>query len=301
MRFGIMAMQLDALIPSGSQDISPEQVMVNLLGLDHAGLARDLAERGFDPIELNGDLAMLLPHTFAPAAIEGLSALKEELGVRFTVHLPLWSIEPSTLATPVRQGSVEALIQSIQVTRPLEPEMYVLHATGALAAEFYRMRIPEIARAVLMRQFQNAARESIRTILTQTGLPSRMLAIETIEFPFDLTLELAEEMDLSICFDTGHVLVGFSGPVDFFGALERCLPRLGEVHLHDGPWYGPQMQIGYGKDHQPLGSGDLDTSRLLDRLTQAGYQGPIVFELQAAEALASLDVIRALRPGLVAP
>lgn len=301
MRFGIMAMQLDALIPSGSQDISPEQAMVNLLWLDHAGLARDLVEKGFDPIELNGDLAMLLPHTFAPTAIEGLSALKEELGVRYTVHLPLWSIEPSTLATPVRQGSVEALIQSIQITRPLEPEMYVLHATGALAAEFYRMRIPEIARAVLMRQFQNAARESIRTILTQTGLPSRMLAIETIEFPFDLTLELAEEMDLSICFDTGHVLVGFSGPVDFFEALERCLPRLGEIHLHDGPWYGPQMRIGYGKDHQPLGRGDLDTGRLLDRLTQAGYQGPIVFELQAAEALASLDAIRALRPGYVAP
>ncbi len=298
MRFGIMAMQIDALVPAG---ISPQNAMAQIAAFDHAGHVRRLAARGFNPIELGGDMVLFFPHAFATPAIEHLAGLRSETGLGYTVHLPLWSVEPSTPLTPVRQGSVRAVVDSIRATLPLEPEVYVLHSTGALAAEFYRMRIPELARGLALRQFQNGARESIKTILAETGLPSRKLAIETIEFPFEMTLELAEELDLSICFDTGHVLVGFSGPVGLFDALERCLPRLGEVHLHDGPWQGPEMRIGYGKDHQPLGAGDLDLPRFLDRLAAAHYTGPLVFELRTEEALASLDLIRSLRPDALQP
>ncbi len=174
--------------------------------------------------------------------------------------------------------------------------MYVLHATGALAAEFYRMNLPDIAKNLLLRQFQGNATDSLRTILAETGIPSRKLAIETIEFPFELTLEVAEELDLSLCLDTGHVLVGFSGPIEIFDALEQCLPRLAEIHLHDGPWQGSEMNIGYGKDHQALGKGDLNVGHFLDRLDEAKFSGPVIFELTVAQALASLDVIRSLRP-----
>lgn len=297
MRFGIMDMQIGALIPAG---LSPQNAAAHIAGFDHAGLVEELAAHGFDPIELGGDLVLFMPQTFSPSAIERLAALKEARGLSYTVHLPLWSVEPSTPLTPVRQGSLRALIECIEATRPLQPEVYVLHATGALAAEFYRMRLPEPARALILRQyFQGSARESLKALLAETDIPGRRLAIETIEFPFDLTLELAEELDLAVCLDTGHVLVGFSGPVGLFDALERCLPRLAEIHLHDGPWQGPERRIGYGKDHQPLGHGDLDVGRLLDRLTEAGFDGPIIFELTVEEALASLEVIRALRPNAV--
>jgi len=296
MRFGIYAFQLDALIPPG---LSAPEVMAHIAGFEHANLIRPLIDNGFDPIELGGDLAIFLPQTYSPPAIEKLVALKAETGVSYTLHLPLWSLEPSTLQTPVREGSVQALVDCIRATRPLEPEVYVLHATGALAAEFYRMRLPEIAKSLILRQFQGEARESLKTILTKTGLPSRRLAIETVEFPFELTLELADELDLSMCLDTGHVLVGFSGQIELFDALEQCLPRLAEVHLHDGPWQGPEQKIGYGKDHQPLGQGDLDVARFLERLVAANFDGPIIFELSLEGALDSLDVIRSLRPELL--
>ena len=292
MRFGIMAMQIDSLVPSG---LPPENLLAHIAGFDLANLSRSLAEKGFNPVELSSDLASLLPQTFDTPAIERLAALKVELGLTYTVHLPLWSVEPSTPLAPVRLGSVKAIIDAIQATQLLEPEVYVLHATGALAAEFYRMRMPEAARSLLLRIFQEEARLSLQAILAETGLTSRKLAIETIEFPFDLTLELAEQLDLSMCLDTGHVLVGFSGPIDIFEALERCLPRLAEIHLHDGPWQGPEKNIGYDQDHQPLGKGDLDVGRLLDRLASAGYQGPLVFELRVEEALASLEIVRAIR------
>ena len=262
MRFGIMAMQMKALIPAG---LSPQEMVGYIGSFDHAKLVRDLHAQGFDLIELGGDLSMFMPQTFAPPAIERLAALKAELGLAYTVHLPLWSVEPSTPLTPVRHGSTQAMIDVIKATQPLEPEAYVAHATGALAAEFYRMRLPEMGRALLMRQFQGGALESLATILAETGIPSRKLAIETIEFPLDLTLEMAEKLDLSLCLDVGHVLSGFSGDVDFFDAVELCLPRLLEVHLHDSPIPASQEAIVYGGDHAVLGTGDLDLARFLDR------------------------------------
>jgi len=296
MRFGIMTMQREDLIPSG---LSLEETLAYIVDLDHADLARRLFSHGFDPIEIGGDMPLFLPHTLTPPAVQRLAELKEQTGLSYTVHLPLWSVEPSTPLAPVRGGSVRALTDAIQATRILEPEVYVLHATGALAAEFYRMDLPPVAQTFILRQFQGHARASIQTILAETGIPSRQLAIETVEFPFDLTLELAEELDLSICLDIGHVLVGFSGPWDLFEVLERCLPRLSEIHLHDGPWQGPEREIGYGQDHQPLGQGDLEVGRLLDRLVEAGFDGPIILELTLEEALASMEVIRSIRPNLL--
>jgi sugar phosphate isomerase/epimerase len=106
----------------------------------------------------------------------------------------------------------------------------------------------------------------------------------------------AETLDLSICLDTGHLLAGYSGPVDFFESVDLCLPRLAEVHLHDSPSYLKTGEIMYGQDHSSLGSGDLKTGEFLDRLNQAEFQGLIIFELQQAEARQSLRLIEDLRP-----
>ena len=291
MRFGIMAMQIGALIPSGGR---PEDLLAHAIGFDHAGLVRQLHGQGFNPIELGGDLSLFIPHAFAPQTVERLVALKQEAGVTYTVHLPLWSVEPSTPLAPVRLGSVKALVDIIRATQALEPEVYVLHATGALAAEFYRMRLPPGAKGVLLRGFQAGARASIQQILAETGIAGRKLAVETIEFPFDLTFELAEDLDLSICLDTGHVLSGFPGRSDLDAVLARILPRLAEIHLHDSPLWTPGAPIAYGKDHQALGKGDLDVAALLRRLAEARWDGPIIFELTVPEALASLETVRAL-------
>jgi sugar phosphate isomerase/epimerase len=296
MRFGINTLQREVLFPAS---LSPEETFARVASLDHADLAEKLCAHGFRVIEISGDMALFLPHTLAPPAIDRLAALKNHTSLSYTVHLPLWSVEPSTPLQEVRDGSRRALLEAIQATVPLEPEVFVLHATGALAAEFYRMDLPDLARTFTLRQFQSNARETIRALLRETGLPSRSVAIETIEFPFDLTLELAEELDLSICLDTGHILAGFSGPLSLEDALERCMPRLAEIHLHDAPWQGPEQEIGYGLDHRALGTGDLDIAYLMDRLVEAEYDGPVVFELTVEEALASLQVIRSVRPDVI--
>ncbi len=304
MRFGIMDLQISDLVPDlstlaprarSAAEIQSSYVH-HIASFTQAPLVRRLAAAGFKLIELGSDLSLFFPQAFTRSDIAQLAEAKQELGLSYTVHLPLWSIEPSTPSRPVREGSVRAIVDIINATKPLDPEMYALHATGALAAEFYHMHLPETARPLLMQLFADNARESIKTIVQETGIPSRQLTIETIEFPFELTLQVAEALDTSITFDTGHVLSGFSGPVDFFDALSRALPRLGEVHLHDSPQLRPEQAIVYGKDHQRLGAGDLDVARLLDVLTAAHFGGPIIFELTVEEALDSLKWVRTVRP-----
>ena len=75
MRFGIMAMQLGALAPAGG---GPQEMMAHVATFDHAALVRNLYEQHFDPVELGGDLVLFMPHTYSPAAVEGLAALKAE-------------------------------------------------------------------------------------------------------------------------------------------------------------------------------------------------------------------------------
>jgi len=291
MRFGIMTMQLGMLVPPSLDTL---QVMANLQSFDQYTLVKELFDMGFNPIELSGDLGMFLPQSFSAESIRRLVALKER-GLRYTAHLPIWSVEPSTPLSPVSRGSAEAIAHIIKAVMPLEPEACILHATGSLAAEFYNMKISETARSIILRQFQAAARQSLIEILEQTHIPSRCLAIETIEYPLDMTLQLADELDLSLCLDTGHVLAGFPGWFDLLDVLEQCLPRLAEVHLHDSRKMPPGRR-GYGEDHKTLGTGDLDLAHLLDRLNEAGYEGPVILEMTVAEALQSLQAVRSLRP-----
>ena len=60
MRFGIMAMQLGALIPPG---LAPEQMMATSPGSTTPHWC-GLHSRGFNPVEFGGDLVMFLPHAY---------------------------------------------------------------------------------------------------------------------------------------------------------------------------------------------------------------------------------------------
>ena len=286
MRFGIMEMQMDRLLPAQA---SGKDAIDQILNFNRADLVGGLAESGFHLIELGGDLGLFFPTAYESANIQRLKQLKAERGLAYTIHLPLWSVEPSTPLEPVRLGSVDAILDVIDAVETLDPEVYVLHATGALAAEFYRMKLPQTAKSLALKQFQGGAINSIKTILEETGLPSRKLAVETIEFPLELTLEMADLLDLSICLDTGHVLAGFAGAINFDDALDVCLPRLAEVHLHDSPDFMRTGQLGYGKDHQALGTGDLNTRRLINQLKKRDFDGPVIFELDLANAKKSLS------------
>jgi len=55
-------------------------------------------------------------------------------------------------------------------------------------------------------------------------------------------------------------------------------------------------KVGYRKDHQALGLGDLKVAKFLARLEQYNFNGPIIFELGLNEVIQSIEFIRSIRP-----
>ena len=68
-----------------------------------------------------------------------------------------------------REGSLDTLVDAVLRLAPLEPEVYVLHATGALAAEFSRMKALETVRPLVMSLFAAQACVSIEQLLRPWG------------------------------------------------------------------------------------------------------------------------------------
>lgn len=240
----------------------------------------------FQHFEITCDLAYVLPDLLNVDVIERLNDLKTLNNYSCSVHLPLWGIELAAPNLHIRKASIDCIVDAINLTKPLNPICWVIHATGSLISEFNQIDLPESGKIFLNNHFANQAKESLEEILIRTEIAPRKLAVENVEFPFDQMEECIEELDLSICFDTGHLQAGFSGYLDggVLEFVERYYNRIVELHLHDGKL--PRI------DHSPLGYFDLPVKELLNYLLERNFKGPIVFELSPEEVNESILYIK---------
>jgi len=293
MRFGITPLELANII-----SLVSEGGKVDFHRFSFEQIIRATRERGFSLMEVTMDVGFVLPGGLTERTVTALKAVKDELGLTYTAHLPLWAIEPACPNAIMREASLECLVDAVELVRPLEPEVFVLHATGALAAEFSRLPVSPFIRNIIADQFASLAEESVRELLKRTKLPSRKIALENIEFPFEGTWRVAERLDTSICFDTGHLLAGYSGPIEVLDFVKRYYSRIREIHLHDGGHNPVGGDVVRRFDHQTLGTGALPIEAFLTELQKRRYKGAIIFELTQSQALASLEVIRRCLPDL---
>jgi len=231
--------------------------------LDLAAATTGLAAR-FDAVELTFDYGVSLP----PRAglIEELVALREEHGLRYSVHLPL-SIGLASPNPALRAASLDTLVKVFTLCQPLEPEAWILHITPLFA----------IDRSITSRERASARRDqavadadaALAELLGRVAVPSRRIAVENLNYPFEFVDELLERHDLGVCFDVGHLLLRHGSPQAF---VRRYADRLAHVHLHD---------VVDGLDHRALGdpAGTLDVSALWQALTQIDYQGLVTLEV----------------------
>lgn len=294
MRFGITALDwstvLSQLLSKGALDFSQ---------FDFAEIMRLTHDQGFSVMELTLDIGYVLPGAFSEQQISNLQMVKEELSLTYTAHLPLWSIEPSSPNDFIRNASVECLVDAVNRAKPLDPEVYVVHNAGWLGAEFSEFSIESGNQSFVSAIMGSLAEQSMRELIQRTGVASKKFALESIEFPFEITWNVAERLNTSICLDTGHVLSGQSGSTDVLEFVDRYHRRLTEIHLHDGavkPVRGKRFSY---FDHQVLGCGDLPLVEFFSKLEEHGFDGPVIFELNREDALESLKVIRKLLPDLL--
>lgn len=259
---------------------------LDLTSVNYVDIVKDSLQGIFQHFEITGDLVYVLPGLLTKDVIDQLNHIKTHNNDSCSVHLPLWSIEIASPNNHIRKASIKCLVDAIELTRKLDPTCYIIHATGSVISEFTRMKVPNFAKSFMNKRFASTAQESLEEIIRRTNIAPRKIAVENVEFPFREMEECLENLDLSVCFDTGHLLAGYSGKwengvIDFF---ETYRDRIIELHLHDGT--KPRI------DHKPLGQYDLPVRDFLEKLLEINFSGPIVFELDLDEVKDSMNYIR---------
>lgn len=293
LRFGITALEIQEVAGAVVIDGIPDFSRLNV-----TNLLRDTSSKGWSLLELSLDVKHIIPNSITDTTTKSLLDLKEELGLSYTVHLPFWSIELATFNENVRKGSVESIIDSIEATKSLEPEYYVLHATGNLAATFSSLPYNPHLVHLISTLLAGFAETSIEEIISGTEIDTRKLAIENIEFPFRVMRDMIDDLDTGICFDTAHLLCRFSGSESVMEFYNTHKDRISEIHLLDAT-YTEYNDAAAHDDHITLGHGIMGESVLREFLLQLQkdkFDGPLIFELSKEEASESLEHIKRVVP-----
>ncbi len=296
LRFGITALEFlevaEQVVIDGVPDFSR---------LDVVELIRGAVSDDYSIVELSLDVKHIIPGSLTPESISRLIDLKDELGHAYTVHLPFWSIELATFNEHVRMGGVDSTIEAIELTKPLEPEAYVLHTTGDLASNFSSLNFDGNLVHLISTLLAGYAAASVEDIISRTEINPRELAIENVEFPFDIMRDVIDDLDTSICFDTAHLLSRMSGTESVMDFYKTHKDRITEVHLQDATYKEYEGAVAR-EDHVTLGHGIMGDAVLREFLTELvkdKFDGPIIFELTKDEARESLDYIRKVAPDVL--
>ncbi len=224
-----------------------------------------------DFVELDDDIRWLYPSVFNAALYRRLREAGDELGLQWTVHLPIVGPEPCAPNEIMRRASVQAILDSIEATQVLEPQLYVLHAFSDQAGRDERSPDPTV-RQMWSRQREQAVR-SVETILKEA--PRDRVCMENLpELAPEHSTALAREFGTALCFDVGHLILFGGDPIEF---LDANLAQVREVHLHD------VVKTDEGLvDHRPLGAGIVPVADLVQRFAQTdGYLTVEVFGWRA--------------------
>jgi len=255
-----------------------------------------------------------------PEEVAVLRRLAQEGGCGFTVHLPL-DVGLGESEESYRRRGQETCLRVMELTRPLEPRAYVMHAELPLK---YHPAFGEMVRPMkfLPGEVASAWTEALHESLTRligeaggclgqrteqtTGSPlarerqssGPCLAVENLNYPYEWVWDLVEDLDLGVVLDVGHLLMS-GGEVAQF--LKMFGDRLRVVHLHG---------LEGGKDHRPVSlfpAGELRT--LLEGFRGSGAQvgrvplpvtcevfgiEPLVPSLQALAAVTGQECARQL-------
>jgi sugar phosphate isomerase/epimerase len=214
-----------------------------------------------DFVELDDDVRWLYPHVFNADLYRQLREAGDEIGLQWTIHLPIVQVDPCAFNEIIRRAAVEATLESIEATRILEPQLYVLHTFCDQAGRDERSPDATV-RQMWPLQREQAAR-SVETILRE--IDRERVCIENLpELAPEHSTALAREFGTALCFDVGHIILFGDDPAQF---LDANLAQVREIHLHDVVKTGEKLV-----DHHPLGTGIVPTADLVKRFAQTdGY------------------------------
>lgn len=222
-----------------------------------AGIAENIAHLGglVDDVQLtlfDGPFGSNIP---SPRETAEIQAAARGLGVTISAHMPA-SIDLGSPDASVRAESAELFRRTVGAIEPMEPSVYVLHAS-----------VTPVAPQLVSEWIEREAAELSR-LIGMLDSP-RQIAIENVEPSFSVERGLIAELDTSVCVDVGH-LVMHGLDVEPFAAewAHRCTA----VHVHGSKPGGP--------DHRSLA--EMDPRELADVFAifeRIGFSGVMTMEV----------------------
>lgn len=229
--------------------IYPDAALPNVRRL--ASRVDDFEILFFDMSEAAG-----LPDT---GELQAMAALKAEHGLTYSLHTPL-DASLASVDAQRREAGVAAVLKSMELSRPLDPEHFILHVyRGDREGE----PIPGSAEA-----WRGRARQSLERILN-SGVPAARVCVEWLDYDLSLLAPVLDDLGLSVALDVGHL---FRDGIQIEPVLERWLPRTRIIH-----WHGTTEG---GRDHRSLEDfPEAEGRRLLQRLEETGWEGVLTLEV----------------------
>lgn len=186
--------------------------------------------------------------------IAELSTLAADFDLSYNVHLPT-DISLSDQDLGKQRHAVETLIRVIELVYPLSPSVLTLHVPY----------IEESFEEFNVKNWQDRVYCNLEKILSAT-LPKDMIAIETLDYPFELIEDILIDLDLSICLDLGHLVIYDYNVKEIF---KKYSFKTSIIHLHG---------VENGHDHRALG-------RLSKELIK-----PVLWILKRFTGIVSLEI-----------
>lgn len=149
--------------------------------------------------------------------IKEIGILAKEFDLSYNVHLPL-DISLSAPDPSKRQAALEANLQIIDLTMPLSPSTCTLHLPYN-GTDIKPERI---------KKWQELVHQSMEQLLA-TGIESKSISIETLDYPFEWVENILNDLNLSACIDLGHLMVHGFEPETVF---DRYSQITSIIHLH---------------------------------------------------------------------
>ena len=151
------------------------------------------------------------------AVIAELSQLAREYDLTYNIHLPT-DVSISAAQPEKQQQAVNTVLSVMDRVSPLHPTAYSLH-------------IPYSQKSFdpdSVKRWQRCVFKNLEKILAG-GIAAESIAVETLDYRFDLLDGIIADFDLSICLDFGHLIVhGY----DLNALFNKYVDRTSIIHLH---------------------------------------------------------------------
>jgi len=151
------------------------------------------------------------------AVIAELSRLAEEYQLSYNIHLPT-DVSISDLQPEKQQQAVDTLIGVIDLASALAPTAYTLHIPYNYKSYDHDT----------VKRWQGRVLKNLEKILA-AGIAAESIAVETLDYRFDLLNDIIAELNLNVCLDIGHLIVH---EYDLNTLFNQYVDITAIIHLH---------------------------------------------------------------------